>query len=198
MTSHREASRLPLSEPSKRGRTSREKKQKEGRGEEPEQSAMRKQVIQPLGAPPLAMVEVRHDGRTIERPARGYSLGEIEQVNLSVGVARRWGVSIDERRGTTLESNVSALAKWAPEPEGRRAKVEEKVEGELRKVEREVVKEARRVEGEAKRVEKELVQKVEEPIKKRSGGQKKGETKRKQSSQKPAAKKEKEKKEEGD
>jgi ribosomal protein L13E len=155
-----------LSEPSKKKRASRQKKK------EPEpKRAVKEKTPKPIGAPPSAMVEVRHDGRAVQRQASGYSLGEVAEAGLSVGLARDWGVHVDDRRRTVLVGNVASLKKWSPRTkktaearaEGEVKKIEKAVEKEVRKVE----KEAKKVEAEAKKVEEEVVEKVEAPIKKR-------------------------------
>jgi large subunit ribosomal protein L13e len=157
---------LELSEPAKKGRTRKQKK-------EPEPKLIAKEKApKPTGAPPTAIVEVRHGGSKMRRQAKGYSLGEVAQANLSVGQARGWGVLVDGKRRSVLEENVEALKKWTPRT---RKPAEERVEGEVRKIERAVEKEVRRVEKEAKKVEEEakkveeeVVEKVEAPVKRRA------------------------------
>ena len=119
----------------------------------------------PTGAPPFATVEVRHGEQTMWRRASGFSRGEVRQAGLSFGLARRWGLLVDDRRRSTLEGNVASLKKWST---GARKTTEERVEGEVRKVEKAVAREVRKVEKEAEKVEREIVKKVEAPIKKRA------------------------------
>lgn len=144
---------------------------------------MKEKASKPTGAPPTAIVEVRHSGRMMQRQARGYSLGEVAQAGLNFGLVRRWGLLVDDRRRSTLEDNVASLKKWSPQT---KKTTEERVEGEVRKIEMAVEKEVRKagkeiekagkeVEKEAKKagkgvekVEKKVVEKVEAPIKKRS------------------------------
>jgi ribosomal protein L13E len=144
----------------------------------------------PTGAPPTATVEVRHGGRMMQRQARGYSLGEVAQAGLNFGLARRWGLLVDDRRRSTLEDNVASLKKWSPQT---KETAEERVESEVRKIEKAVKKEVRKAEKKIEKVgkevgkeakkagkevgkaEKEVVEKVEAPIKK--GSKKKAATK---------------------
>jgi ribosomal protein L13E len=158
-----------LSAPSKKKRVSGKKEAEENR-------VVKEKAPKPTGAPPFANVEVRHGGRMMQRQARGYSLGEVAQAGLNFGLARRWGLLVDYRRRSTLEGNVASLKKWSPPT---RKTTEERVEGEVRKIERAVVEEVRRAEKEVKKVEKkvkkvekkvekEVVEKVEAPVKKRA------------------------------
>ncbi|MGP8125616.1 MAG: hypothetical protein ACLQEQ_07105 [Nitrososphaerales archaeon] len=155
-----------MSAPPKKKRVSGKKK------EEKPKRAVKEKVSKPTGAPPSASVEVRLNGRMMQRRARGYSPGEVGQAGLNSRLARRWGLVVDDRRRSALEGNVASLRKWSL---GTKKTTEERVEGELRKVEmavkeevRKVEKEAERVEKEVEKVEKEVVEKVEAPIKKRS------------------------------
>jgi ribosomal protein L13E len=137
----------------------------------------RKRVVEekawkPTGTPPPAIVEVRHSGRIMQRQASGYSRGEVEEAGLNFGLARRWGLLVDDRRRSALEGNITSLKKWAPQT---KKTTEKRVEGEVRKIEKVVAMEVRRAEKEVKkaekeaeRVEKEVVGKIEAPIKKRS------------------------------
>lgn len=155
-----------MSEPSKKKRASKQKKK------EPEpKRTVKEKTPKPVGAPPSAMVDVGHGGRVVQRQASGYSLGEVAKANLNVGLVRRWGVHVDDRRRSVLDGNVASLKKWAPHA---KKPAEERVEGEVKKIEkavekevRKVEKEAKKVEAEAKKVEAEVVKKVEAPMKKR-------------------------------
>ena len=156
-----------MSAPSKKKRVSgRKKKEAEPKG------VVKEKAWKPTGPPPSAMVEVRYDGSMMQRQASGYSRGEVVQAGLNFGLARRWGLLIDDRRRRALEGNVASLKKWVPQT---KKTTEERVEGEVRKIEKAVVKEVRKAEKEVKKaekkvekVEKEVVGKVEAPIKKRS------------------------------
>jgi ribosomal protein L13E len=155
-----------LSSPSKKKRVSGKKK-----GEESKRT-VKQNVSRPTRAPPFATVEVRHDGTMRQRQARGFSLGEVAQAGLSVGLARKWGLRVDDTRRSALEGNVASLKEWSSSA---KRTTEERVAGEVRKLEREVEEEVRKVKKEAKRVEKEVekvekeaVEKVEAPIKKRA------------------------------
>jgi ribosomal protein L13E len=159
------------------------KKKVSGKKEAESKRIVKEKASKPTGAPPTAIVEVRHSGRMMQRQARGYSLGEVAQAGLNFGLVRRWGLLVDDRRRSTLEDNVASLKKWSPQT---KKTTEERVEGEVRKIEMAVEKEVRKagkeiekagkeVEKEAKKagkgvekVEKKVVEKVEAPIKKRS------------------------------
>lgn len=155
-----------MSAPSKKKRVSGKKKEAEPK------HVVKEKASKPTSAPPSAIVEVRHGGRMMQRQASGYSLGEIEQAGLNLGLVRRWGLLVDGRRRSTLEDNVASLKKWSSQT---KKTTEERVAGEVRKLEKAVEKEVRKVEKEAEKVEKEVekvekeaVEKVEAPIKKRS------------------------------
>lgn len=72
----------------------------------------------PVVPPPTPIAKVprliRHGGLAPReyKAARGYSVGEIEAVGLSVKEARLLGIYVDERRRTVHEANVKALAEW--------------------------------------------------------------------------------------
>jgi len=159
------------------------KKKVSGKKEVESKRIVKEKASKPTGAPPTAIVEARHDGRMMQRQARGYSLGEVAQAGLNFGLARRWGLVVDDRRRSTLKGNVASLKKWFPQTkktteervEGEVRKIERAVEKEVRKVEkemgkagREIEKEARKAGKEVEKVEKEVVEKVEAPSKKRS------------------------------
>ncbi len=159
------------------------RKKTSGKKEAESKGVVKEKDSKPTGAPPAAIVEARHDGRMMQRQARGYSLGEVAQAGLNFGRARRWGLLVDDRRRSTLKGNVASLKKWYPQT---KKTTEERVEGEVRKIERAVEREVRKAEKEmgkagreiekgarkagkeAEKVEKEVVEKVETPVKKRS------------------------------
>ena len=152
------------------------KRAKAKKKEEAPKHAARVETSRPAGALPMATVEVRHDGRMIERAASGYSMGEVALAGLNFRIARSWGLRIDDRRRSTLVGNVASLKKWSSQAKKTR---EERVEGEVRKIEKAVEKEVRKAEHEVERgvhkaerevekVEKEVVEKVEAPVKKRA------------------------------
>jgi ribosomal protein L13E len=148
-----------LSANSKKKKVVRKKKEEEPR------RVVKEKVARPAGAPPIAIVGVRHGGGLMQRRARGYSPGEVERAGLSLGLARRWGLLVDSRRRGALEGNVASVKKWSSQA---KKTTVERVEGEVRKIAREVEKEVRKAEEEVEKVEKEVVEKVEAPIKKRS------------------------------
>ncbi|RLF05974.1 MAG: hypothetical protein DRK00_02920 [Thermoprotei archaeon] len=66
--------------------------------------------------PPIVKVPLlRRFGGVPPKPyrvGRGYSLGEIQAVGLTVKEARLLGIYVDERRKTVHEENVKRLAEW--------------------------------------------------------------------------------------
>lgn len=59
--------------------------------------------------PPKAMVK---SPKGELRPGRGFSIGEVKAVNLTVEEARLLGISVDTRRKTTWDWNVKALKEY--------------------------------------------------------------------------------------
>lgn len=57
-------------------------------------------------------VSVRHDGSSMERDARGYSLGELSAASVQPWVAKRWSVPVDTRRRSVVTGNVQSLKSW--------------------------------------------------------------------------------------
>jgi ribosomal protein L13E len=170
------------------------KKRLSGKKEAEPKRIVKEKASMPTGAPPAAVVEVRHDGRMMRRQASGYSRGEVAQAGLNFSLARRWGLLVDDGRRSVLDGNVASLKKWYPQT---KKTTEERVEGEFRKIEKAVAKEVRKAEKEVKKevgkaekqiekagkgveseakkaekevekVEKEVAEKVEAPLKKRS------------------------------
>ena len=136
------------------------------------------QVPKPKGAVPIPVVSSRHGAEMITRSGRGFSFGELAAAQLQPSLARRWGLPIDLRRRSVLDGNVASVKKWSP-PAMPKAKEEgevKKLEEELVKVEKEVKTEVKKeaakvkkeVKKEVKKVEKEAVEKVEKPVKARA------------------------------
>ena len=145
--------------------------------EEKPKHVSRVKILRPAGAAPLAVVTVRHGSRLMSRQAKGYSVREVEQAGLGVRLARKWGLSVDDRRRSALEGNVSSLKKWISQ--AKKTTTEARVQGEMRAIEKAVEKEVQRAEiGFEKEVEraelevekigKEVAEKVEAPVKKRA------------------------------
>ena len=65
----------------------------------------------------------RHEGRMMQRQARGYSLGDVAQASLNVGPARKGGPLVDGRRKTALEGNVPLLEGPFPQNLGEAARL---------------------------------------------------------------------------
>jgi len=126
----------------------------------------------PAGDAPGAMVTARHGQGEVTRPGRGFSLGELTGASLSTRVASDWGVRLDARRRSTIQSNVESLKGWAShagttKKEGRVKELEEEVE----KVEKVVKKGAVKAEKEVAKAEKEVkkeVSKAEKAVKRKA------------------------------
>jgi len=135
----------------------------------------------PVGKAPEAMVTSRHGTGVVRRLGRGFSMGELAGAGLSPNLASDWGVSLDLRRRSVIESNVSSLKNWGGHPSAAR-RIESKakeVEEEIEKVGREVKKEAVRVEKEAEKVEREVKKeavKAEKAVRRKAKPKKKAES----------------------
>jgi hypothetical protein len=62
------------------------------------------------------MVSSRHEGAMIEREARGFSTGELNQAGFGLHDAGRLKLAMDIRRRTSLEKNVESLKSWFAPP----------------------------------------------------------------------------------
>jgi ribosomal protein L13E len=91
----------------------RQPKKKPGTAEKAQPSVREKQT---RGPPPLAVVQARHGDGMVERPARGFSMGELGRAEVPYHVARRLGIQLDLRRRSILEGNVSTLKRWYSPP----------------------------------------------------------------------------------
>jgi ribosomal protein L13E len=136
----------------------------------------RPEVSKPTGHVPTATVSSRHGADLVMRPGRGFSLGEIESAGVHLHTAKTWGLPLDIRRRSVLEGNVTSVKKWVAHPKSAGSQEGEvkRIEEEIVKLEKEVKKEVAKVKKEVKKVEKEVaeeVEKVEKPV--RSKGRKK-------------------------
>ena len=131
-------------------------------------------------AAPVPMVLARHGTEMHQRVANGFSEGEVSAGGMAADQARMWGLRVDHRRRTTLESNVASLKEWwenvkKPLKESKAKKAEEKVEKAAeevkkgaKKVEKEVVKETKKAGRKTAKAAKEVEEAVEKPVKSRS------------------------------
>jgi ribosomal protein L13E len=143
--------------------------------------ATKAKVQGPTGKAPQARVTSRHGLETLERAARGFSIGELSEAGMLVRNARAWGASVDQRRRTVLHSNVEAIQAWSSHARKRAAalaepgrveqgvaKAERALKKEAAEVEKEVVKVEKKAKKAAAKVEKEVVGKAQKPKKPRS------------------------------
>lgn len=68
----------------------------------------------PIIKRPNYRFEYEHE-RKEKRIGRGFSLGELEKVGLSVEKARKLGIYVDKKRKSVHEENVEALKKFLEE-----------------------------------------------------------------------------------
>jgi len=157
--------------------SSRRKNAKGEKKPEPAKAEKAKPV-KPLGKAPEAMITSRHGTGFVTRQGRGFSMGELSGAGLSRNIASNWGLRLDLRRRSVVESNVSSLRSWSSHPGAARRKegVAREVEEEIEKVGREVKKEAIKVEKEAVKVEREVKEeavKAEKAVRRKSKPRKK-------------------------
>jgi ribosomal protein L13E len=69
-----------------------------------------------LGPLPEATIASRHIDSMHERPARGFSFGELASAGVPLNAARRQGLSLDIRRRSVVDGNVEALKGWFKSP----------------------------------------------------------------------------------
>jgi len=69
-----------------------------------------------LGPLPEATVTSRHIDSMHERPARGFSFGELAAAGVPLNAARREGLSLDIRRRSVVDGNVETLKGWFKGP----------------------------------------------------------------------------------
>jgi hypothetical protein len=106
------------------------------------------------------MVVARHGTGSVTRQGRGFSAGELLGAGLDRMLASGWGLRVDTRRRSVLESNVESLKHW-----GSRTAREKRGEGRVKRAEEQLVTIERGVKREAVVVEKKIA-KAEKGVKK--------------------------------
>jgi ribosomal protein L13E len=135
--------------------SSRPKKAKGKEKAEPTKAAKAKPV-KPTGKPPEATITSRHGAGFVVRLGRGFSMGELAGAGLSRDLASDWGLRLDLRRRSIVESNVASLRSWSSHPG-----TTKRTEGVAEEVKEEVEKVGREVKTEATKIEKEAVKEAE-------------------------------------
>jgi hypothetical protein len=108
-------------------------------------------------------------------------MGELVGAGLPLNLASNWGVRLDLRRRSVVDSNVASLKSWNSHP-GTAKRMEgaaKEVEEEIEKVGREIKKEAVKVEKEAEKVEREVKEeavKAEKTVRRKSKPKKKADS----------------------
>ena len=112
----------PKSAPPKPKKAVEEKKEKKAqeKKEAPAKPSAKAEPIA-LGPPPEATIASRHIDSLHERPARGFSFGELASAGVPLNTAKREGLSLDLRRRSVVEGNVDALKGWFKSPAGKSA-----------------------------------------------------------------------------
>jgi len=77
-----------------------------------EKKLKQKFQYKPRGEAPTALIIRRHHMLVKQRVGKGFSLGELKAVGLSVEQARRLKLKIDERRATAHPWNINALQQY--------------------------------------------------------------------------------------
>jgi ribosomal protein L13E len=160
--------------------SSRQKKVKGGKKPEPKKD-MKAKPVRPPGKAPQAMVTSRHGTGSVTRLGRGFSMGELAGAGLSPNLASNWGLRLDLRRRSMVDSNVASLKGWSSHPgaAGKMEGVAKEVEEEIEKVGKEIKKEAVKVGKEAEKVEREVKEeavKAEKTVRRKSKTKKKPES----------------------
>ena len=140
--------------------SSRQKKIK--REKQQEHKTPKAKPLRPTGKAPDAMVTSRHGTGVVTRTGKGFSMSELAGAGLSPDLASAWGVRLDPRRRSMIDTNVASLKSWGahPSPARKAESRAKKAEEEIEKVGKEVEKEAVRVEKKAEKVEGEIKKKA--------------------------------------
>ncbi|MDG6902520.1 MAG: ribosomal protein L13e [Nitrososphaerota archaeon] len=125
--------------------------------------------VKPKGKAPEPAVLTRHETWMIARRGKGFSLGELAGAGITPRAALRWGVSVDHRRRSVIEGNVSALKHWNSRPsvaksaETKTVELAEEVEGEAAAIVKEAEKAEKALKKESKKAATAVKEKVEKP-----------------------------------
>ncbi|MBM3898437.1 MAG: 50S ribosomal protein L13e [Thaumarchaeota archaeon] len=77
-----------------------------------EKAAEKKPKMQKPSAPaPVAKIST-WELKERFRSGRGFSMQELKEANISLGMARKLGLYVDIKRSTKREENISALKSW--------------------------------------------------------------------------------------
>ena len=154
-------------------------RQKKAKGEKKQEAKTPEaKPLRPTGKAPDAMVTTSHGTGVVTRMAKGFSMGELAAAGLSPNLASAWGVKLDLRRRSMVDTNIASLKSWGAHPssakktESRTKEVEDKIE----KVGREVEKVAAKVEKKAEKVKGEI---KEEAVKAKKAVRRKAKPKKK-------------------
>jgi large subunit ribosomal protein L13e len=151
---------------------------KAAKAESEEESSRRTQnktPAKPTGKVPRALVVGRHGTGVVQRPGKGFSLGELSGVGLQSSLAAEWGLRVDGRRRSVHEGNVNLLKTWKPqappakkaqkrvEPVEKLVKIERMVEEEAKEVKQKVSKAGKGAKKGAAKTEKVVKKKAAKP-----------------------------------
>lgn len=95
--------------------------------------AARPRLAPPTAPMPVASVNARSQGDMILRTGRGFSIAEVSEAEVPMTLAKSWNLSLDVRRRSAHEPNVTSLKKWfstAKAIEPKESKVEVEAEEE--------------------------------------------------------------------
>lgn len=110
----KKAAKAPVEEEKPKKAASKAKKAAE-RKDAPAKVSVKAEPVA-LGPMPEATVASRHIDSMHERPARGFSFGELASAGVPLNAARREGLSLDVRRRSIVDGNVEALKGWFKSP----------------------------------------------------------------------------------
>jgi ribosomal protein L13E len=115
--------------------------------------------VRPSGRAPTPTVLARHGIGMVIRTGKGFSNGELSEANIVSRLASEWGVRLDGRRRSVLESNVASLKSW-----GSHVPKAERPTGEVKRAQEELVKVEKKVKKDAAEAKKEVA-KIEAKVK---------------------------------
>ena len=95
--------------------------------------ATKPRPTRPSGHVPGATVSARHGIGMVERGGKGFSMKELAEGGLPLGLALKWRVPVDLRRRSAIQANVAAIKKWYVEPKRAQVAVPQKAQPAPRK-----------------------------------------------------------------